>query len=104
MKLNVLGVKRVKGKAKSGSDFDMCRLFAMVPIDPVHSEKIDITGSGFELAEMELDPAALLSFSSLTFPVEIELQTDTRPYRGKLESVVTGFLPVKVQAARASNG
>lgn len=92
MKLHILGVKRIKGiSSKSGNDFDMCRIFAMVPISPM-TGKTTVTGHGFELAEMELDPASMRQFSTLAFPVELELTTDSRPFMGKLETVVTGFV------------
>lgn len=98
MKLNVIGVKRIKGtSSKTGNDFDMCRLFALVPITPA-SGKTTIEGFGFELAEMELEHSALSSFSRVSFPALLELTTDTRPYMGKLETVVTGF----VASARAA--
>jgi hypothetical protein len=104
MKLNVIGVKRIKGtSSKTGNVFDMCRLFALVPITSQGGKTL-IQGHGFELAEMELDPAALVSFSKLSFPVDLELQTDTRPYMGKLESVVTGFFPIQASAPKAVNG
>lgn len=100
MKLQVMGVKRVKGtSSKTGNDFDICRLFALVPVTPA-SGKTLIQGFGFELAEMELAPECLPSFGRLTFPVELELQTDTKPFMGKLESVVIGFTPLQsVKAA-----
>lgn len=93
MKLNVIGVKRIKGtSSKTGNEFDMCRLFALVPIQPsVGAAKTLIQGHGFELAEMELDPAALVQFAKIDFPATLDLITDTRPYMGKLESYVTGF-------------
>lgn len=91
MKLHVLGVKRIQGtSSKTGNEFDMCRLFAMVPIEP-NGGKTKIQGFGFELAEMELDPAALPKFNNLTFPCTLELLTDSRPFMGKLETVVVGF-------------
>lgn len=92
MKLNVIGVKRIKGtSSKTGNEFDMCRLFALVPITPAGGKTL-IQGFGFELAEMELDPSALESFRGVSFPAELELTTDTRPFMGKLETVITGFV------------
>lgn len=93
MKLNVIGVKRIKGtSSKTGNPFDMCRLFALVPITSQGGKTL-IQGHGFELAEMELDPDSLSTFSRLSFPCELELSTDTRPFMGKLETVVIGFVP-----------
>lgn len=100
MKLTVLGVKRIQGLAKaSGNPFDMCRLMAMVPIDVTSGEKLTVTGHGFELAELELDPAAMGQFAGLKFPTTLDLSTDSRPFRGKFETVVTGFLAPAVKAA-----
>jgi hypothetical protein len=70
----------------------------LVPIIPING-KTNIHGFGFELAEMELDPACLSSFSRVSFPAMLELETDTRPYMGKLESVVTGFNSLVVPAS-----
>lgn len=104
MKLNVIGVKRIQGKSsKTGNDFDMCRIFALVPISPL-SGKTNIQGFGYELAEMELEPSALAMFSRVTFPAMLELETDTRPFMGKLESVVTGFAQVAAAAPKVVNG
>lgn len=103
MKLNVIGVKRIKGtSSKTGNEFDMCRLFALVPITPAGGKTL-IQGFGFELAEMELDPAALQSFRQIGFPVELELTTDTRPFMGKLETVITGFVS-PAPALKSANG
>lgn len=99
MKLTVLGVKRIEGNAKTtGNPFDMCRLFAMVPIEVTGAgSKVTVHGFGFELAEVNLDPDALPKFKDVRFPAQLELLTDSRPFRGKLETVVTGF----AAAARA---
>lgn len=95
MKLTVIGVKRIKGdKSKAGNPFDICMLFALVPIEMVSNEKMQVTGGGFELAEIPLDTDAIPAFQKLSFPVQLDLQTDTRPRFGKFESVVTGFTPV----------
>lgn len=94
MKLNVLGVKRIKGtSSKSGNEFDMCHLLAVVPFQAGGSANVNITGYGMEVAEMPLAPEAMASFASLKFPVNLELDTDVRPYMGKLETFVVGFVP-----------
>ena len=93
MKLTVLGVKRIQGKAKAtGNDFDMCRLFAMVPIEQGGGRGATVTGYGFELAEMNLEPKAMEQFANQKLPATLELTTDSRPFRGRLETVVTGFV------------
>ncbi|GAB2879433.1 hypothetical protein GCM10027046_04230 [Uliginosibacterium flavum] len=94
MKLQVLGVKRVKGESKeSGAPFDMCRIIALSPIESMASGKLQITGAGFEVAEMSLLPEAMPKFLSLPFPCDVELVIEPRAYRGKFESFVVGFLP-----------
>lgn len=93
MKLNVLGVKRIAGTNKAGNDFDMCHLYGIVPIQTGGSAAVKITGYGLEVAEMPLAPEAMASFASLKFPVNLELDTDVRPYMGKLETFVVGFVP-----------
>ena len=93
MKLTVLGVKLVKGLSKANSTpFAMCRLFATVAIEAGGSEKVQVRGAGFELAEMNLDEEALAGFMALKFPITLELTTDSKPYRGKFETIVTGFV------------
>jgi hypothetical protein len=99
MKLNVLGVKRIEGNAKAtGNPFDMCRLFAAVPIE-IATGKVNVSGFGFELAEISLDPAALDQFRGVKFPAVLDCTSDSRPFRGKLETVITGFLAAAVKAA-----
>lgn len=92
MKMQVLGVKRIVGTSKTtGNPFDMCRLFGMVPVENVSKATLQITGAGFELAEIELDPEALPSFLAQKFPVLLDLETDSRPFMGKFETVVSGI-------------
>jgi hypothetical protein len=92
MKIQVLGVKRIKGTSKkTGNDFDMCFLYGMVPVQVGGSDAVKITGHGFEVAQMELDPEALEAFKSVNFPAQLELQTDSRPFMGEFKTVVCGF-------------
>lgn len=103
MKLQVQGVKRVIGTAKAtGQPFDMCTLFAMVPIETVSSAKITVQGAGFELAEINLDADSLPQFLGLSYPLVLDLVTDSRPYRGKFETVVTGFHPIVAKVVPAA--
>ena len=101
MKLRIIGVKRIKGdKSKAGNPFDMPRLFAMVPIETVSNDKVTITGKGFELAEVPFDPIAEEGFLRLTYPLDLDLKMDSRPYMGKFESICVGYEPlVSVQKA-----
>lgn len=100
MKIHVIGVKRVKGtSSKTGNDFDMCRLFGMVPITAGGSAKTSVSGFGFEVAEMELDPEAIDTFAKVSFPAMLDLETDSRPFMGKFETVVVGYKGPAVKAA-----
>lgn len=92
MKLQVLGVKRISGKSsKTGNDFDMCNLIGVVPVQTGTGKSTAIVGYGFETAEVPLDPEALPQFSAVKFPTLLDLETDSRPYMGKLETFVTGI-------------
>lgn len=93
MKMQIIGVKRIEGNAKeSGNPFDICRIFCMVPIEVGGFGKVRIAGHGFEMAEMELDPAALGFFANLKFPVQVDLETNQKFFRGKFETIVTGLV------------
>lgn len=92
MKMHVLGVKRIKGdKSKAGNPYDMCRLFGMVPVENVSKPGFEIAGAGFEIAEIELDTEALPAFLSLKYPCLLDLETDSKPFMGKFETVVSGI-------------
>lgn len=91
MKLNVLGVKRIHGvSSKTGNEFDMCNLMASVPVQLGGGMSTKVEGFGFEVAEIPLDPAALPLFREFHFPLVLDLETDSRPYMGKLETFVVG--------------
>jgi hypothetical protein len=95
MLFQVVGVKRIVGIAKaSGNPFDMCRLYALVPIES-GAGKITVTGSGFEVGEMDLDPDAMPAFAAVTLPARLELKTEQAFRMGEFRTVVTGFEPIK---------
>lgn len=101
MKLTVLGVKRIQGtSSKTGNPFDMCNLIALTPIAPF-SGKVTVQGFGFETMEVSLDPNGLAAFAAYQgkFPATLELETESQPFMGKLETVVTG---IKSSVARAA--
>jgi hypothetical protein len=85
-KFLVVGVERIEG--------NMCRLYCLVPITP-DSGKIKVTGSGWKVAEMDMDAEALPSFASVPFtqgPQSLELQIEQRFVFGQYKSVVAGFV------------
>ena len=104
MKMLVAGVKRIAGNSKkTGNDYDMPRLFGLVPIEKVRTATMEITGHGMEQSEMNLDPDCLDQFAKYEgkFPVLLDLETDVMPRFGKFESVVTGIKGV-VAAVKAA--
>ena len=103
MKLHIVGVKRIKGdKSKAGNPFDMCRLFARIPIETVSNDKVMITGKGFEIAEVPYDPEAEAVFLSLNYPIDLDLKMDSRPYMGKFESICVGHEPLTPAQLKAA--
>jgi hypothetical protein len=99
VKLNVIGVKRISGTAKSGNEFDICNLLAIVPVQAGGGKTVRVEGFGFEVAELPLDQSALHLFSGLKFPSLLDLETDSRPYMGKLETFVTGIISPNIKVA-----
>ena len=101
MRVQVIGVKSIAGtSSKTGNPFEICNLFAIVPIQAGGSGTVKVVGHGLEVAEIPLDPSAISAFAGLPFPLFLDLKTDARPYMGKLETFVTGFAPV--QQAKAA--
>jgi len=93
MKLHILGVKRISGTAKTGNEFDMCNVLGIVPIQTGGGKTVRIEGFGFEVAELPLEQSAMPLFSGMKFPCIVDLETDSRPYMGKLETFVVGISP-----------
>lgn len=94
MKMQVIGVKRIYGESsKTGSDFDMCSVMCIVPVETGKTKKVTIEGHGFEVAEIDLEPAALPQFAAVKFPAQVDLQTDQVFRRGKFETVCVGLVP-----------
>lgn len=99
MKSLVIGVKRVKGIAKAtGNAFDVTRALIATPIVPSDGDKLQVSGYGLELMEVPMDETALGQFRAVKFPTVLELVTDHRPFRGKLELTITGIAAEKVAA------
>jgi hypothetical protein len=101
MKFHLVGVKRIVGVAKaSGAPFDMCRAYCLVPIEKAQG-KTSVTGYGFELAELELDAAALPQFAAFSLPADVELDVEQKFLFGEFRSIVVGVsapVPVPVGA------
>jgi len=94
MKLNVIGIKRIKGdKSKAGNPYDICSVFALVPIEQSSNEKMTVTGKGYEIAEVPYEPELFdtAKFKTLQLPQTLELLMDSRPRFGRFESICIGF-------------
>jgi len=94
MKMTVSGVQRMAGTSKAGNQFDMCQLFALVPIEN-RTGKITTSGHGLHEMEIPMDAAALPHFANLKFPITLELEMEPRPRNGRVETVVTGIVAAK---------
>ena len=104
MKFHVVGAKRIEGFAKAtGSPFDMCRAYCLVPIE-TGGGKTTVSGYGMELAELELDPKALGQFAELKFPADVELKIEQRFVFGEFRSVVVGVDGVAARPAMSKVG
>ena len=103
MQILVCGAKRIYGtSSKSGNEFDMCNLVGLVPVSTQSGKQTKVEGCGLEPAEIPLDPGVLLSLRKFEgrFPLILEVETDSRPYMGKLESFVVGVrIPVATTSA-----
>lgn len=92
MKSTVIGVSRMQGVGKTSKQpYDMARVFVLNPIKPFSKDGLQISGFGFEVAEIAMTPDALSQFSGMTFPATIDLQTDMESRGGKLVPVVVGI-------------
>lgn len=89
MKQRVRGVYRLWGESKAGNDFDMYRIVVEVPMES-RNGKVSSLGYGFTESELALDPSALPMFAKLSFPCDLDLETDVKPVMGKFETVVVG--------------
>lgn len=82
MKVLVLGVSRMSGTStKSGSPkpYDMTRITYGVPLQPVSTENRTLQGSGYEVQDLDLDPACLPQFSDLKYPGVYDLDVQPNP-------------------------
>lgn len=98
MKVLVLGWLRMSGEKsaeKGGGRYDFARLYVANPITEKVSSKSKRTGDGFEQGEISIQEGCEGQFRGLKFPLVLELKLDHQlSPMGKLEPVVTGFLPV----------
>jgi hypothetical protein len=100
MKAFVIGVKRVAGTSKkTGNDFDMSRVLVGTPIQPVRNDRMTVEGFGYEVNEIPCTDEALGQFRGVKLPGVVDLVSDTRAFRGKLEVIISGVNAVEKAAA-----
>ena len=92
MKMQVLGAKVLKGQ-KDGNDWDMSSILVQTKIESFQNQKVTVTGYGFEVTEMPLDPSCIEQFKNIQFPAHVDLDIGQRARMGKFESYVVGVIP-----------
>jgi len=99
MRVTVIGVMRLRGvSSKTNNSYDMCRLYCLQPIELRSSEKMTVSGGGYQAAEISLHPDALELFASQKLPCVLELETEMEMQRGQMVPVVTGIKAAKAAA------
>ncbi|PHR16504.1 MAG: hypothetical protein COA38_21780 [Fluviicola sp.] len=94
MKVLVLGAQRMHGVGReSGNPYDMKQLFIAAPQSPVQTENrvlipIGLTQSVIDLSE---DGFKQFHMAQLSYPVELDVTTDTEFRNGRAVPVVIGF-------------
>ncbi len=92
MRVTAIGVKRMSGVGKeSGRPFDFSRMTILRQMEPVAGEKFQLSGYGYETADLDVENDALPQFAQIKFPAQLDLVVDTVPGRNGLRSVVTGI-------------
>lgn len=91
MRVTAIGVKRMSGIGKeTGRPFDFSRMTILRPMEVVAGEKFQLSGYGYETADLDVENDALPQFAQIKFPAQLDLVVDTVPGRNGLRSVVTG--------------
>ena len=103
MKAIVIGVSRMNGTSnKSGKlkVYDIGKLSCLMPIESKAKEDKEagtsfaMAGFGYEVMEVDLDPAMLFEFEQVKFPATLNLAMDQRPMFGKLQTICVGISKV----------
>ena len=92
MRVTAIGVKRISGFVKdSGRPFDFSRMTILRQMEVVAGEKFQLSGYGYETADLDVENDALPQFAQIKFPAQLDLVVDTVPGRNGLRAVVTGI-------------
>lgn len=88
----VLSAYKMNGLSKaSNSPFEMHKLTILVPAENVSSQKFNKLAYGYEVLDLDIEPASFPKFSVLTYPCAVTINLEQLPRGGKLQSVVTGY-------------
>ena len=96
MKLKVLSVSRRVGvsfkKVATGTNYDICNLVYMIPIESQKTANSEFSGYGFETRELPIStPEVMEQFSGLKLPVDVEVDVQPDP-RNPSRNVVMGIV------------
>lgn len=79
MKVTVFNAQRARGISKTNSEYDICTITFGTPVQPMQSDKRQVSGYGLNAQEIGLDPMALSQFAKLTYPCEVDLLIEPDP-------------------------
>jgi len=93
MKLTVVGIQRITGKAKAtGNPFDMCNVMALEPVENFSKDTLTIQGHGFKVQEYSCDHSLLNELAGMKFPTSLDVTFDHKPRGGRVEAVISGLV------------
>lgn len=86
--------------SKTQQPFDMCNLHVLVPVENTAGGKVTIQGHGYKNMDIACDAAIVAQFAGLfqRGPVILDVVTEARPNRGKMETCVVGVQAIKAAA------
>lgn len=100
MKAHCIGVSRQHGNSKkTGKPYDMARIYILQPIEVMANQDFSREGFGFQVVEIDVDSGCLPRFAGVKFPAHLDLSTTDRVFMGRIQTVVTGFIPETVKQA-----
>lgn len=99
--MEVIGIKRVSGVGAKGP-YDFAVLGVTSKIQTGNFGAATIDGGGKESIDMEVDPACVGEFSSVHFPAELDLKTESRAVRNEWKTVCIGLAKVISMATPAA--
>lgn len=95
MEATLIGVSRNSG-TKNTREYDMARVIILVPAESREGttklgDPYKVQSYGLDTAELDLSISAIPKFEKLTYPITLNLETDSEVRYGRVQSVVTGF-------------